>query len=106
MDGILNGILTSMNKFDVGSILISVQDDHERMSTTVNQLTEKHQVDSFNSEIDNKNKKIKQLIDQKNDTMNHEMLNKERSIGEIETQRRRKDIELKCCRKGRKKSNT
>ena len=39
--GILNNLLTSMNKFNVEAILINVQDDYKRMSTTVNQLSEK-----------------------------------------------------------------
>ena len=34
--GILNDILTSMNKFSVEAILINIQDDYKRMSTTVN----------------------------------------------------------------------
>ena len=39
--GILNDILTLMNKFNVEAILIHLQDDYKRMSTTVNQLSEK-----------------------------------------------------------------
>ena len=54
----------------------------------------KHQVDILNSEIDNKNKKIRQLMDQKT-TMNQEMLNREKAIGELKIQLGRKDIELK-----------
>ena len=54
----------------------------------------KHQMDILNSEIDNKNKKIKQLMDQKT-TMNQEMLNKQKAIGELKIQLGRKDIELK-----------
>ena len=131
-----------MNKFNVEAILINLKDDYKRMSTTVNQLSEKfrkmerivyskidtlseqipskepsvnsknkekddriedflnansslkHQVDILNSEIDNKNKKIKQLMDQKT-TMNQEMLNREKAIGELKIQLGRKDIELK-----------
>ena len=102
-----------MNKCNVEAILISIQDYYKRMSTTVNQLSEKfrkegksvyskidtlseqipskepsensnnkekddriedlmnansslkHLVDILNSGIGNKNKKIKQLMDQK-----------------------------------------
>ena len=140
--GIFNYILTSMNKFNVETILINLQDDYKRMSTTVNQLSEKfrkmerrvyskidtlskqipskepsensknkekddrvedlmnansslkHQVDILNSEIDNKNKKIKQSVDQKT-AMNQEMLNREKAIGELKIQLGRKDIEQK-----------
>ena len=41
----------------------------------------KHLVDILNSGIDNKNKKIKQLMDQKT-TMNQEMLNREKAIAQ------------------------
>ena len=54
----------------------------------------KHQVDILNSDIDNKNKKIKQLMGQKT-TMNQEMLNREKAIGELKIQLGGKDIELK-----------
>ena len=57
----------------------------------------KHQVDILNSEIDNKNKKIKQLMDLKT-TMNQEMLNREMAIGELKIQLGRKDNELKMLR--------
>ena len=131
--GILNDILTSVNKFNVEAILINIQDFYKIMSSTVNQLFEKcrkmersvyskldtlseqipskepsenstneekddriddlmnansslkHQVDILNSEIDNKNKKIKQLIVPKT-TMNQKMLNREKAIGELKIQ--------------------
>ena len=51
-------------------------------------------MDILNSEIDSKNKKIKQLMDQKT-TMNQEMLNREKAIGELKIQLGRKGIELK-----------
>ena len=134
--------MTSVNKFNVEAILINIQDDYKRMSTTVKQLSEKfrkmerrvyskidtlseqipskepsenatnkekddriedlmnansplkHQVNILNSEIDSKNKKIKQLMDQKT-TMNQEMLNREKAIGELKIQLGRKYIELK-----------
>ena len=140
--GILNDILTSVNKFNVEAILINIQDFYKIMSTTVNQLFEKcrkmersvyskldtlseqipskepsenstnkenddriddlmnansslkHQVDILNSGIDNKNKKIKQLIVPKT-TMNQKMLNREKAIGELKIQLGRKDTELK-----------
>ena len=48
----------------------------------------------MNSEIDKKNRKIKQLMIKKT-AVNQEMLNSEKAIGELNIQLGRKDIELK-----------
>ena len=61
---ILNDILSSMNKFNVEAILINLQDDYKRMSTTVNQLSEKF-------------RKIERTVYSKIDTLSEQTPSKE-----------------------------